>query len=44
MLKIYISNLSFSDSTFVEEVKLAVLCSSLIAGVLGFVLLRSTKR
>ncbi len=43
-MSIFISNLSFSDSTFVEEAKLAVLCSSLIAGVLGFVLLRSTKR
>ncbi len=43
-MSIFISNLSFSDSTFVEEAKLAVLCSSLIAGILGFILLRSTKR
>jgi NhaA family Na+:H+ antiporter len=43
-MSIFISNLSFSDSIFVEEAKLAVLCSSLIAGILGFVLLRSTKR
>lgn len=43
-MSIFISNLSFSDSIFVEEAKLAVLCSSLIAGILGFILLRSTKR
>ena len=43
-MSIFISNLSFNDPIFINDAKLAVLGSSLLAGVIGFVILRSLKR
>ncbi|GAB1462971.1 Na+/H+ antiporter NhaA [Pedobacter sp.] len=39
-MSIFISMLSFNEPIFVEEAKLAVLLTSLIAGVLGYIVLR----
>lgn len=43
-MSIFISNLSFSNPIFINDAKLAVLGSSLLAGVIGFVILRSLRR
>lgn len=43
-MSIFISNLSFNDPIFINDAKLAVLSSSLLAGVIGFVILRSLRR
>lgn len=43
-MSIFISNLSFNDPIFINDAKLAVLGSSLLAGVIGFVILRSLRR
>lgn len=43
-MSIFISILSFNDVSFVQEAKLSVLISSLMAGIIGFVILRSTAK
>lgn len=43
-MSIFISNLSFNDPIFINDAKLAVLGSSLLAGLIGFVILRSLRR
>ena len=41
-MSIFVSNLAFSNATFVAEAKLSVLLASLVAGVAGFVFLRTS--
>ena len=43
-MSIFISILSFDDKIFIEEAKLAVLLTSLLAGLFGFVILRFSGR
>jgi NhaA family Na+:H+ antiporter len=42
-MSIFISLLSFSNADYVAEAKFAILCASIIAGVTGFVYLKSLK-
>lgn len=42
-MSIFVSILSFKDPLFVEEAKLAVLLTSLVAGCIGFILLKTQK-
>jgi NhaA family Na+:H+ antiporter len=42
-MSIFISLLSFSDEMHVTEAKFAILCASVIAGLVGFVFLKSIK-
>ena len=42
-MSIFISLLSFSDEMHVTEAKFAILCASVIAGLIGFVFLKSIK-
>lgn len=42
-MSIFISMLSFSNAEHIIEAKFAILCASVIAGVLGFVYLKSLK-
>ncbi|RZL50952.1 MAG: Na+/H+ antiporter NhaA [Pedobacter sp.] len=42
-MSIFISMLSFNDAEHIIEAKFAILCASVIAGVLGFVYLKSLK-
>ena len=39
-MAIFIANLAFADSPFLPQAKLAILCASLVAGILGYLLLR----
>ncbi|HMI00935.1 MAG TPA: Na+/H+ antiporter NhaA [Pedobacter sp.] len=43
-MSIFISLLSFSDEMNITEAKFAVLCASVISGLIGFVFLKSTKK
>jgi len=43
-MSIFISNLSFSNPIYINDAKLVVLCSSLIAGLTGFLILRSLRK
>ncbi|MNY82659.1 pH-dependent sodium/proton antiporter [compost metagenome] len=43
-MSIFISLLSFSDEMHVTEAKFAILCASVIAGLIGFVFLKSIKK
>lgn len=43
-MSIFISNLSFSDTVLIEEAKLSVLLSSIIAGFFGYLILRKTSQ
>lgn len=43
-MSIFISLLSFSDEMHVTEAKFAILCASVIAGLVGFVFLKSIKK
>ena len=43
-MSIFISMLSFADPLFIEEAKLSVLLTSLIAGILGYIILRFSSR
>ncbi len=43
-MSIFISLLSFSNADYVLEAKFAILCASIIAGISGFVYLKSIKR
>ncbi|MGE5683384.1 MAG: Na+/H+ antiporter NhaA [Bacillota bacterium] len=42
-MSIFISGLAFSDSSLIEESKIGILTGSLLAGICGYILLRSTK-
>ncbi len=42
-MSIFIALLSFSDAFHITEAKFAILCASIIAGVIGFVFLKSIK-
>lgn len=43
-MSIFISNLSFNSEILIDEAKLAVLLTSLIAGVLGYLILRKSSK
>lgn len=43
-MSIFISNLSFSNPIYINDAKLVVLCSSLIAGLTGFLILRLLRK
>ncbi|OPB98093.1 Na+/H+ antiporter NhaA [Elizabethkingia occulta] len=43
-MSIFISMLSFDNQVFIEEAKLSVLITSLIAGILGYLILRFSSR
>ena len=43
-MAIFIANLAFAGSTFLPQAKLAILCASLLAGILGYLLLRFTSK
>jgi NhaA family Na+:H+ antiporter len=43
-MSIFISLLSFSDEMHVTEAKFAILCASVIAGLAGFIFLKSIKK
>ena len=42
-MSIFIALLSFSDEFHITEAKFAILCASVIAGVVGFIFLKSIK-
>lgn len=42
-MSIFISLLSFDDALHITEAKFAILCASIISGLIGFVVLKSTK-
>ncbi|TKC06591.1 Na+/H+ antiporter NhaA [Pedobacter polaris] len=42
-MSIFISLLSFSNAEYVVEAKFAILCTSIMAGILGFIYLKSLK-
>ncbi|MDN3709880.1 Na+/H+ antiporter NhaA [Myroides ceti] len=43
-MSIFISMLSFDNQVFIEEAKLSVLITSLIAGIIGYVILNLSSR
>ncbi|SMD17984.1 Na+/H+ antiporter NhaA [Pedobacter nyackensis] len=43
-MSIFISLLSFSDELHVTEAKFAILCASIISGLVGFIFLKSIKK
>jgi NhaA family Na+:H+ antiporter len=43
-MSLFISDLAFSDGSLVEDAKLGILCASLIAGVVGWTILRGASR
>ena len=43
-MSLFISDLAFSEGSLVEEAKLGILAASLIAGVVGWTILRGTSR
>ncbi len=43
-MSIFITHLAYSDSTIIDNTKLAILLSSLIAGVIGLLILKRTLR
>jgi len=43
-MSIFISMLSFDNQIFIEEAKLSVLITSLIAGILGYLILSFSSR
>jgi NhaA family Na+:H+ antiporter len=43
-MSLFISDLAFSEDSLVEDAKLGILCASLIAGVVGWTILRGTSR
>ena len=42
-MSLFITDLAFSDGSLVEEAKLGILVASLIAGVVGWVILRGAS-
>jgi NhaA family Na+:H+ antiporter len=43
-MSLFISDLAFSDGSLIEDAKLGILCASLIAGVVGWTILRGASR
>jgi NhaA family Na+:H+ antiporter len=43
-MSIFISLLSFSNEMDITEAKFAVLCASVISGLVGFIFLKSMKK
>jgi NhaA family Na+:H+ antiporter len=43
-MSLFITDLAFSEDSLVEAAKLGILCASLVAGVVGWTILRVTSR
>jgi NhaA family Na+:H+ antiporter len=43
-MSLFISDLAFSEDSLIETAKLGILCASLIAGVVGWTILRGASR
>ncbi len=43
-MSLFINNLAYSDQTFIDSAKMGILIGSLVAGMLGFVILKAALK